>query len=414
MAFEGNLAADNDGIYAQRFTAGGLASGGAVPGQHDHGRAARQPRRRRGRRRRLRRRLDRRGRQLAGPKDATSRAGGGSWAKWPWPPAGAAGEDQSRRSASDGSGNFVVAGAEHQGHLKHLRRAVQPRRRPARRRRRPGQPVRRRSGDQAGLAVRQDGSYLIAWTAGGNQDGNGNGVYAQAYNADGAADGGKFLVNTTTQNNQQDAAAALAGGNALVAWDGNGPGDSAGVFFQRYAATQSANQSPANAVPGQQTTDENAPLTFSAANGNAITVSDADADGGAEQVAVSVNLGTLSISNTTGITITSGTASGGGAITFTGTLASLNAALNGLTFTPAANNTGTATLQILTSDLGNTGGGGAKTATSAVSIVGPGAGPAGQQRHSRRADDGREHAAGLLHRHREPTAPSGATGPTCN
>jgi hypothetical protein len=44
---------------------------------------------------------------------------------------------------------------------------------------------------------------------------------------------------------------------------------------------------------------------------------------------------------------------------FTGTLASINAALDGMTFTPAIGHSGPATIAIATDDLGNTGAGGA-------------------------------------------------------
>ena len=41
-------------------------------------------------------------------------------------------------------------------------------------------------------------------------------------------------------------------------------------------------------------------------------------------------------------------------MTFTGTMANINAALNGLSFAPTANYNGAASLQITTNDQGNT------------------------------------------------------------
>ncbi|MEH6565831.1 MAG: Ig-like domain-containing protein [Halopseudomonas sp.] len=84
---------------------------------------------------------------------------------------------------------------------------------------------------------------------------------------------------------------------------------------------------PVNTVPGAQTTDTITPLVFSNGNGNAISVSDS----GNLTVVVSVASGTLRA-------ITGGAAgisdNGTGTITLTGTAAEVNAALEGLTYTP--------------------------------------------------------------------------------
>ena len=55
-------------------------------------------------------------------------------------------------------------------------------------------------------------------------------------------------------------------------------------------------------------------------------------------------------------------------MTFTGTLADINTALNNLSFQPLANFNGAAALTIGTNDLGNTGGS-AKTDTDTVAIT---------------------------------------------
>src|SRR5204863_4225551 len=54
---------------------------------------------------------------------------------------------------------------------------------------------------------------------------------------------------------------------------------------------------------------------------------------------------------------------------FTGTLASINAALNGLTFAPTSNYNGPATVQITTDDQGNSGAGGTLSDTDTVNIT---------------------------------------------
>ena len=56
-----------------------------------------------------------------------------------------------------------------------------------------------------------------------------------------------------------------------------------------------ANQPPVNSVPAAQGINEDTNLVFSSANGNAISISDADAAGGAEQVTLSVVNGALTL-----------------------------------------------------------------------------------------------------------------------
>ena len=119
--------------------------------------------------------------------------------------------------------------------------------------------------------MQADGSDLIAWTT---ATANGLDVHAQAFAATGALDGGEFVVNTTTANDQEDPAAAWAGGSAIIAWDGSGAGDSAGIFLQRYTTSGAINQATVITVPGAQAIYENNTVTFSPAGGDAISVAD--------------------------------------------------------------------------------------------------------------------------------------------
>jgi hypothetical protein len=49
------------------------------------------------------------------------------------------------------------------------------------------------------------------------------------------ADGSEFVVNTTSGGDQFASSLAVDGqGDFVVAWNGNGPGDTDGVFAQRY------------------------------------------------------------------------------------------------------------------------------------------------------------------------------------
>jgi hypothetical protein len=86
------------------------------------------------------------------------------------------------------------------------------------------------------IAMDSAGDFVIAWQS-NNQDGGGYGIYAQRYNASGTAQGNEFLVNTTVASDQKNPSVEMDNsGNFVIAWDGNGPSDSSGVFAQRYNA----------------------------------------------------------------------------------------------------------------------------------------------------------------------------------
>ena len=98
---------------------------------------------------------------------------------------------------------------------------------------------------QSAVTVLNNGGFLVTWTSDG-QDGSLGGVYAQRYDASGNAQGGEFLVSTTTANNQSESAVtALADGGFLVTWTSDGQdGDGSGVYAQRYAATVDGSGNP--------------------------------------------------------------------------------------------------------------------------------------------------------------------------
>ncbi|MGE0607853.1 MAG: tandem-95 repeat protein [Pirellulales bacterium] len=157
------------------------------------------------------------------------------------------------------------------------------------------------------VAVGVNGDFVITWTS-HDQDGDKDGVYARQYTSAGAAKGGETLVNTTTAGEQRYSSVAMnAGGGFVVVWTGNGPGDGFGVFSQRFT------------VP----------------SGLVFTVGDGTRD-------------------TT--------------MTFTGTLAQVNAVLDGLVFTPNTGFNGLATVTVATNDLGNTGSGGAQSDSDVINI----------------------------------------------
>ncbi|MEX2141521.1 MAG: putative Ig domain-containing protein [Pirellulales bacterium] len=129
-----------------------------------------------------------------------------------------------------------------------------------------------------------------------------------------------------------------------------------------------ANQPPVNTVPGAQTVAEDTDLVLSTANTNRISIADPDAAAANVQVTLTAANGDLTLSTITGLTFTAGDGTDDATMTFTGTIAAINTALDGLRFSPAANFNGAATLTITTNDQGNTGGGGPQTATNMVTI----------------------------------------------
>jgi VCBS repeat-containing protein len=86
--------------------------------------------------------------------------------------------------------------------------------------------------------IGSDGAgFVVIWEDNTN-DGSSNGIFGQMYDASGAAVGTEFRVNDTTQSSQANPdVSALANGGFVVTWDGNGPGDGNGVYAQSYDAS---------------------------------------------------------------------------------------------------------------------------------------------------------------------------------
>ncbi|MHA6780059.1 tandem-95 repeat protein [Pseudonocardia saturnea] len=129
------------------------------------------------------------------------------------------------------------------------------------------------------------------------------------------------------------------------------------------------NDPPVNSVPGAQTTPEETPKVFSSAAGNRIGVADPDAGAGLVQVTLTAANGTVTLGGTGGVSFTSGDGVADATTTFRGTVSAVNTALDGLALTPNPNFTGAATLTVITNDLGNTGSGGPRTDTDAVTVT---------------------------------------------
>ncbi len=95
------------------------------------------------------------------------------------------------------------------------------------------------TGNQWGPAVASDanGNFVATWVS--YQDGGGDGVFGQRFNASGLPQGSEFQVNSYTTNPQRYAkVASAANGNFVVVWQSYGQDEGgavgSGVFGQRY------------------------------------------------------------------------------------------------------------------------------------------------------------------------------------
>jgi Ca2+-binding RTX toxin-like protein len=129
------------------------------------------------------------------------------------------------------------------------------------------------------------------------------------------------------------------------------------------------NDPPVNTLPALQVMNEDTVLVFSSGTGNAITVADEDAGSNPVEVILSATNSVLTLGSTSGLTFATGDGTADGTMSFTGTLADINAALDGLQFVPSLNFNGEATLELITNDLGNTGAGGPKSDTDSAVIT---------------------------------------------
>jgi len=126
------------------------------------------------------------------------------------------------------------------------------------------------------------GGFVVAWQS-ANQDMSGEGIYGRLYNADGTAQGGEFLVPTTTQGNQRDpSVTALDNGGFVVAWESEGQdGDGDGVYARRFNADGTA-QGAEFVVNTYITGHQNDPSVTALSNGGFVVAwesADQDGDG---------------------------------------------------------------------------------------------------------------------------------------
>ena len=185
------------------------------------------------------------------------------------------------------------------------------------------------------------------------------------------------LTGTTTGANYQTALRSITYGNSsenpatsnrnvnFVVSDAIGAGNTS----SRQVAVSAVNDAPINSVPAAQSTATNTAKVFSTGNGNLISVTDVDAAGGTMQVQLVSTNGATTLSTLTGLTFTVGDGTADATMTFTGSFAAVNTALSGLSFNPTTSFNGAASLQIVTSDQGNTGTGGTLSDTDTITIT---------------------------------------------
>jgi hypothetical protein len=126
------------------------------------------------------------------------------------------------------------------------------------------------------------------------------------------------------------------------------PGDS---LSATHTVAITVNDPPTVNAPASASVNENTTLTFSAAKKDPITVADPVAGTSAEQLTVSTVHGKVKFSTTSGLKVLSG-ANNSASVTVSGTLAKLNAALNGLVFTSTSGYTGAASFTLSLKDVG--------------------------------------------------------------
>ena len=85
------------------------------------------------------------------------------------------------------------------------------------------------------VSMDQSGNFVVSWSS-NNQDGSGWGVYTRQYDSTGTSLTTESRVATTTTNSQDYSGVAYQNGKVVVTWSGNGTGDTAGIFMQRYDA----------------------------------------------------------------------------------------------------------------------------------------------------------------------------------
>ena len=106
---------------------------------------------------------------------------------------------------------------------------------------------------------------------------------------------------------------------------------------------------PTIIAPASASVVMNGTVTFSAANGDAISVADAAAGSNSDSMTLSATHGAITLASTVGLTFTTGN-NGSASFTVSGPVSNLDNALSGMIYTPTANYAGPDSLSISVSD----------------------------------------------------------------
>ena len=212
-----------------------------------------------------------------------------------------------------------------------------------------------------------------------DEDSGANAINVLVNDNDGPDVGETLTVTAVTQGTH--GSVAITGGGTGVSYtpaldyfgpdsftytisDGNGGTDTATVNV----TVTAVNDAPVIHAPLLQTTPEDTNLVFSTGNGNAISVSDVDAGGASVFFTLTAGNGTMTLGTTAGLTFSTGDGTADPSMSFSGTIADINAALSGITYKPNADFNGAGSIFVSANDLGNTGSGGPKSDVATVII----------------------------------------------
>ena len=168
--------------------------------------------------------------------------------------------------------------------------------------------------DEASVTSLDDGGFFVTWTS-ANQDGDGDGVYGQQFDANGDKVGGEVLINDSTAGDQDNPdVLVLEDGSVVVSWTSNdgGKGDTDSVFAEHFALETSGSHTMTGGAGNDSFIGGDQGDTISGGAGNDILEGGAGADtldGGAGVDTASY------ASSDQGVTVdlNAGTASGGDA-----------------------------------------------------------------------------------------------------
>ncbi len=213
------------------------------------------------------------------------------------------------------------------------------------------------------VAMRPGGEFVVAWQGTEGGGGIGSGIYAQRFDAAGQAAGGELHVNTLVSGNQTapDVAISDSGVFAIV-WQGP-DANNEGVQAQLFRADGSRIDGQVD-VNTTTAGDQVLPAVGIGADGRYVVAWTGDAQDGS-----GTGIARQRMARGDELAFSAGSGRGDTLVTMRGSTAFINAALDGLRFTPTTGFNGVASIRVDVNDEGNAGTGGALTTTATLDIV---------------------------------------------